>query len=88
MNQSAHAREMDSFGDIDGGNQIHLKASVDVVDIRFAHRCRKVNHAIGTDLLKSVDKHRHIADIAANHRQVRAGHMPDVVRSRRQRRRT
>ena len=67
VNQPAHAREPRRLGDINDGDEIHLKAGVDVIDVRFPHRCRQMNHTFGTTLLKSIDQRRQITDIAANH---------------------
>ena len=40
-----------------------------------------MNHALGPDLLKRIDQRRQITDIAANHRQVPARDVPDIIGS-------
>src|SRR6266498_1207959 len=79
MDQLAHTGEPRSFGHVDGGDQVHLKAGVDIVDVRFAYRRRQMNHALGTSLLKSIDERRQIANVTADHRQVPTRYMPDII---------
>src|SRR5215475_7131808 len=82
MDQLGHTGEPRRLSDVDGRDQINLKAGIDIVDVCFANRCRQMNHALWTSLLHCVNQYCQITDVAADHGQVLAGYMPDVVRSR------
>src|SRR5262249_48028032 len=81
MDQLGHTGEPRRLSDVNRSDQVDLKTGVDVVDVRLANRCRQVNHAVGTSLLHRVNQYCQITDVAADHGQVFAGYMPDVVRS-------
>src|SRR5215831_5800953 len=82
MDQLGHTGEPRRLSDVDSSDQVDLKTGVDIVDVRFANRCRQVNHALGTSLLHCINQYCQITDVSADHGQVSPGYMPDVVRSR------
>ncbi len=68
VNNPAHAGKSRGFSYVDRGDQIHLKTGIDVVDVRFAHRSRQMNHTLGTNFLERIDERGQITDVAAYNR--------------------
>jgi hypothetical protein len=64
VNNPAHPGQTRGFRYIDCGNQVYLKAGVDILDIGFAHGSCQVNHAVGPNFLKGFNKRRQITDVA------------------------